>query len=126
VADYKVQVGEAGPLMVRAANKAQAIRFACHKIVSIEILTTEDAIRLGKAGQELLDATGELEIDSGSEPDLLDDTGEDQIEVEIEGSDPPAEGTNEMPVEGELVELETGDDGKPRIKRNTKPKQGEE
>lgn len=47
--------------MVRAANKAQAIRFACHKIVSIDLLTTEDAIKLAKEGQELLDATAEDE-----------------------------------------------------------------
>lgn len=61
MADYKVQVGDAGPIMVRAANKAQAIRFATHKIVKIDLLTTEDAIRLAKDGQELLVATGEDE-----------------------------------------------------------------
>lgn len=58
LADYKVTLPNAEPVMVRAANKAQAIRFVTHNKVAIELLTTEDAIKLAKTGQELLDATG--------------------------------------------------------------------
>ncbi len=66
MADYRVKLPNAEPLMVRANNKAQAILFATHRLVKIELLTTEEAIRLGKAGQELHDATGEPEADQGT------------------------------------------------------------
>lgn len=66
MADYKVELPNADPIMVRANNRAQAIRYATHKLVKIESLTTEEAIRLAKAGQELQDATSEPEGDQGA------------------------------------------------------------
>ena len=69
MADYKVTLPKAYPIMVRAANRAQAIRYATHKLVTIEILTTDEAIRLAKLGQELHDATG---MEPEPEQPLLD------------------------------------------------------
>lgn len=65
--DYKISVGEKGPIMVRANNQAQARNFAVRDIVKVETLTTDDAIKLAKEGQEILDATKEPEVPSGEQ-----------------------------------------------------------
>lgn len=71
MADYRLELPNSDPIMVRANNRAQAIRYATHKLVKIEILTTDEAIRLAKQGQELHDATGEP--DEPEQPQLLED-----------------------------------------------------
>jgi hypothetical protein len=53
MADYKVTIDGCDPIMVRAANQAQARNHAVRQKVKIEILTTEDAIALAKDGKEL-------------------------------------------------------------------------
>lgn len=72
MADYRLELPNSDPIMVRANNRAQAIRYATHKLVKIEILTTDEAIRLAKLGQELHDATGEPETEADAQPQLLE------------------------------------------------------
>lgn len=91
MADYKVTLPSADPIMVRASNRAQAIRFATHKLVAIETLTTEDAIALGAKGQQLLDATGMAE--ESEAPLLAAPDGGEAKEPDPAGKDaitPPA------------------------------------
>lgn len=64
--DYRVEIEATGPLMIRAKTQAGAIRFATKQKVKIALLTTDDAIKLAKEGQELLDATDEPDDDGGA------------------------------------------------------------
>lgn len=57
--DYFVQLPGDEPMMVRAANQAQALRHATRERVTIRTLTIDDAVTLGKAGKVIIDATGE-------------------------------------------------------------------
>jgi hypothetical protein len=59
--DYKVKVGDKGPIMIKANNQAQARNFAVRNIVTVETLTVEEAIRLAGEGEKLQDATKEPE-----------------------------------------------------------------
>ncbi len=61
--DYKIEIAETGPMMIRAKTQAGAIRFATKQKVKIELLKTDDAIAMAKDGQELLDATAEPDED---------------------------------------------------------------
>jgi folate-binding Fe-S cluster repair protein YgfZ len=67
VPDYRVTVAGEGPMMIRANNQAQARNYAVREKVKIESLTTEEAIRLAKEGQDLLDATAEPEAQSNGD-----------------------------------------------------------
>jgi hypothetical protein len=93
MADYRLQLPNADPIMVRANNRAQAIRYATHRLVKIEILTTEEAIRLAKAGQELHDATSEPD-EAEVQPQLLEapeGKGGEEVDEKPKGNDPAAE-----------------------------------
>lgn len=97
MADYKLELPNSDPIMVRANNRAQAIRYATHKLVKIEILTTDEAIRLAKLGQELHDATGEP--DEPEQPQLLEQGGE-------AGDSEETETITHTTIEGEETEIE--------------------
>lgn len=57
--DYIVKVADSPPIPVRAANQAAARNFAVRQRVTVEPLTTDDAMAFGAAGVAMQDATAE-------------------------------------------------------------------
>jgi len=71
--DYEVVVAGSKPIMVTAANQAQARNFAVRSQVTVKPLSTARAIELALAGEKLHDASDE------------------SVTPELQPAEPPAE-----------------------------------
>lgn len=57
--DYKITVKGVAPIMVRALNPSAARNWAVRDSVTVEPLTTDDAIAMARKGQDVIDITKE-------------------------------------------------------------------